>query len=152
MARSEALQVTLADLRVRYVWCWYSQQLLAHVRDYCPNFPDVKPPNVTRLLRHPIHTPMDTDNYESVPGKKWTKCVCTVHTCFDNPIKLTYAAFALKRVRSTSVSHYAFWLEGLTLCGRIPTVVACVVKDPFQQGTCSQCIRGFLKRVNVYCD
>ncbi|KKL97839.1 hypothetical protein LCGC14_1830390 [marine sediment metagenome] len=125
-----AHKVTLDYIRETYVWCKSCQQLLEHDRGYCPLFPNVEP----------------------VRGKKWTKCVCTVHTCYDNPLKLTYAGFALARVRSTSVSHYAFWYDGVTLCGRTPTVVGGVVKDPFRQGTCVQCIRGFLKRVNVYCD
>jgi len=142
-------KVMLDYLRETYAWCTSCQQFLKHDRGYCPKFPDDAPPPALRKLCTPIATPMGVDTHEDVPGKKWTTCVCLVHTCFDNPRKLSYAGF--ERARS-SVSHYAFFYDGVTLCHRTPLVVGGSVQDPFRQGTCWQCMRALLVCAHVYCD
>ena len=48
-------------------WCVSCQRWLVHDKWYCPLFPDV---NI------------------SPPGKKWDKCVCLIHTCFEAEPKL----------------------------------------------------------------
>lgn len=46
--------------------CDYCEKTLRHDKGYCPLFPDVEPPPSYGKL-----------------GKKWAKCVCLVHTCYD---------------------------------------------------------------------
>jgi len=47
---------------------------LRHNTGYCPLFPEVEPPE-------------DIGYHEGKPirlaGKKWDRCVCLIHTCYD---------------------------------------------------------------------
>lgn len=59
------------------VTCHDCRKRLAHDQRYCPLFPDVQPPTV-----------YDHEHYRAsgevrrVPGEKWGRCVCLIHTCF----------------------------------------------------------------------
>ena len=64
-------------------FCESCQRWLEHDQRYCPLFPLAYGP--MRKLKHPIHTPMGTDTHGSAPIKKWKKCVCLVHTCYEAP-------------------------------------------------------------------
>ncbi|KKN68921.1 hypothetical protein LCGC14_0445780 [marine sediment metagenome] len=134
-----APKTTMDYIRETYVWCTSCQQLLKHDRRYCPLFPGVNPPHRRVVVDGVLCTTM--------VGRKWSKCACLVHTCSDNPVKLVYMGFA-----RVSVSHYTFPGGSTTMCGRTPSVVGGVVKDPFRPSTCQQCVSVFLKRAHVYRD
>jgi len=58
--------------------CGRCRKTLPHDKRYCPLFPEVEPP--------PGIVCVDTGfglKAQRVPGKKWDRCVCLVHTCYD---------------------------------------------------------------------
>jgi len=54
--------------------CPRCEKDLLHDKRYCPLFPEVEPPD-------------DIGYHEGKPfrlaGKKWDRCVCLIHTCYD---------------------------------------------------------------------
>ena len=54
--------------------CPRCKKTLAHDKRYCPLFPEVEPP---------AELSFDDKHMTRVPGKKWDRCVCLVHTCYD---------------------------------------------------------------------
>jgi len=64
-AKREVLVMQYAQSKDDVI-CPSCHKLLRHDRGFCPLFPEVEPPK---------------DWGE--PGKKWSACVCLVHTCYD---------------------------------------------------------------------
>lgn len=54
------------------ITCPTCRKTLHHDKRYCPLFPEVQPPPELSF---------DDKRMTRVPGKKWDRCVCLVHTC-----------------------------------------------------------------------
>ena len=57
------------------LFCEGCQRWLEHDQSYCPLFTNIAPPYDSLMFE---------------PGKKWTKCVCLVHTCSEAPKRDKY--------------------------------------------------------------